>query len=116
MNRRSIGLWGIGAVLGLAGCSGTMIRPPSVDMEYFQPLPLHQRIMDASKISWQPRNDVHTLCSRITGIPITPTQLPVACAYWNVVRKECTVITGTEYGINYLGHETRHCFEGSFHP
>jgi hypothetical protein len=101
---------------GLAACSGTMIKPPSVDLEYFEPLPVGKRIMDSSRINWQPREDVHTLCARITGIPITPYSLPMACAYWNVVRKECTVITGREYGINYLGHEARHCFEGNYHP
>jgi hypothetical protein len=101
---------------GLAGCNTLVVVPPSTDLTYFEPLPLNQRIMDSAKINWQPREDVHTLCSRITGIPITPYSLPMACAYWNVVRKECTVITGREYGVNYLGHEVRHCFEGNFHP
>jgi hypothetical protein len=100
----------------LVACNGTMIKPPAVDLEYFEPLSKNKRIMETSKINWQPREDVHTLCARITGIPITPYSLPMACAYWNVVRKECTVITGRQYGINYLGHEARHCFEGNFHP
>jgi hypothetical protein len=39
----------------------------------------------------------------------------MACAYWNVARMECTVITPLAYGVNYLGHEARHCFEGKFH-
>ncbi len=106
----------LGIAVGFAACSTTMVVPPSVDMAYFEPLSKSQRIMESSRINWQPRQDVHTLCARITGIPITPYSLPMACAYWNVVRKECTVITGREYGINYLGHEARHCFEGNFHP
>lgn len=103
-------------LMGLVGCNTLLVLPPSADLEYFEPLPQNKRIMDSAKINWQPREDVHTLCSRITGIPITSYSLPMACAYWNVVRKECTVITGREYGVNYLGHETRHCFEGQFHP
>jgi hypothetical protein len=99
--------------LALTGCM--TMQPPKADLEYFEPVTREARIMAAPRILWQPREDAEAICSRLTGVPVTPYSKPMACAYWNVARMECTVITPPSYGVNYLGHEVRHCFEGKFH-
>lgn len=90
-------------------------RPPAVDRTRFEPLPPEQRMLNEPKVKYLARKDGFEFCSRITGVPITPTSRPMACAFWNVKRRECTVITPEVTGYNYVGHEIRHCFEGAFH-
>jgi len=101
------------ATLATTGCM--TMQPPATDLAYFNPVQNDSRIMTAPRILWQARDDAEAVCSQITGVPVTPYSKPMACAHWNVKRNECTVITPVAYGINYLGHEVRHCFEGSFH-
>jgi hypothetical protein len=90
-------------------------RPPLVDRTRFEPLPPEQRLLNEPKVKFLARKDGYEFCSRITGIPITITSRPMACAFWNVKRRECTVVTPEVTGYNYVGHELRHCFEGAFH-
>jgi hypothetical protein len=90
-------------------------RPPLVDRTRFEPLPPEQRMLNEPKVKFLARKDGYEFCSRITGIPITITSRPMACAFWNVKRRECTVVTPEVTGYNYVGHELRHCFEGAFH-
>ncbi len=90
-------------------------RPPAVDRTRFEPLPPEQRMLNEPKVKFLARKDGYEFCSRITGVPITITSRPMACAFWNVKRRECTVVTPEVTGYNYVGHELRHCFEGAFH-
>jgi hypothetical protein len=90
-------------------------RPPAVDRSRFVPLPEEARIMSHVKIKYAVRADGYEFCSRITGIPIRFNSQPMACAFWNVKRRECTIVTPLQTGFNYIGHELRHCFEGAFH-
>ena len=90
-------------------------RPPQVDRVRFEPLPPEQRLINEPKVKLLARKDGYEFCSRITGIPIGPSSRPMACAFWNVKRRECTVVTPEVTGFNYVGHEVRHCFEGAFH-
>lgn len=99
----------------LAGCVTTTMRPPQVDMQRFSPMPESQRVIVQPKLKYLVRKDGYEYCARITGIRITPTSRPMACAFWNVRRKECTIVTPMVTGYNYVGHELRHCFEGAFH-
>jgi hypothetical protein len=99
----------------LAGCETTTMRPPQVDMARFVPAPESKRVIVQPKLKYLVRQDGYEYCARITGIKITPTSRPMACAFWNVRRKECTIVTPLVTGYNYVGHELRHCFEGAFH-
>ena len=90
-------------------------RPPQVDRVRFEPMPPEQRMLNEPKVKLLARKDGYEFCSRITGIPIGPSSRPMACAFWNVKRRECTVVTPEVTGFNYVGHEVRHCFEGAFH-
>jgi len=106
---------GAGCVVLLCGCQNTTIVPPAIDQVRFTPKPHEQRSIDEPKVKFLARQDGLEYCSRITGVPITPTSLPMACAFWNVRRKECAIVTPLHTAYNYLGHELRHCFEGAFH-
>lgn len=97
----------------LAACQ--TMQPPAVDLVRFTPLASAKRVIDRPKIKYLVRQDGYEYCARITGIPVTPTSRAMACAFWNVRRKECTIVTPMETGYNYLGHELRHCFDGAFH-
>lgn len=90
-------------------------RPPLVDRTRFEPLPADQRVLQEPKVKYLARKDGYEFCSRITGIPVSMNSRPMACAYWNVRRSECTVVTPELTAYNYIGHELRHCFEGAFH-
>jgi len=89
--------------------------PPQVDRVRFEPLPVEQRVLKEPRVKYLARQDGYEYCSRITGIPVSATSRPMACAFWNVRRNECTVVTPQLTGYNYVGHELRHCFEGGFH-
>ena len=103
----------VAVLLVLAGCQ--TVRPPVVDTLRFTPLPAHERVIEEPRVKYLARADGHDYCARITGLPVTPTSRPMSCAFWNVRRKQCTIVTPLETAYNYLGHELRHCFEGSFH-
>ncbi len=90
-------------------------RPPQVDRVLFEPQSADQRLIVSPKVRYFARKDGYEFCSRITGIPVTPNSRPMACAFWNVRRNECTVVTPELTAYNYIGHELRHCFEGAFH-
>lgn len=91
------------------------MQPPAVDTVRFVPAQPIKRNIQEPKVKYLVRADGYEYCARITGIPVTPASKPMACAFWNTRRKECSIITPQETGYNYLGHELRHCFEGSFH-
>lgn len=40
-----------------------------------------------------------------------------ACSFWdkNLFSNRCLIITGKKTNLETLGHEIRHCFQGSFH-
>jgi hypothetical protein len=97
----------------LAGC--VVLTPPAIDLVRFVPLPNEKRVINEPTVRYLVREDGHDYCARITGHKITPTSRPMACAFWNVKRAECTIVTPVETAYNYLGHELRHCFEGAFH-
>jgi len=101
------------AVCQLPAC--VTLQPPAVDLVRFNTLPPSKRVIDQPKIKYLVRQDGYEYCARITGIPVTPTSRAMACAFWNVKRRECTIVTPVETGYNYLGHELRHCFDGAFH-
>lgn len=100
-------------VLLLSACQ--TMQPPAVDTVRFTPAQVKQRNIAEPKVKYLVRSDGYEYCARITGIPVTPTSKPMACAFWNTRRRECSIITPEETGYNYLGHELRHCFEGAFH-
>lgn len=111
-------LWGgcfLFFLMLLTGCETMTLKPPQVDTVRFTPLATEKRVLAQPKVKYLVRADGFEYCARITGIPVTPTSRPMACAFWNVRRKECTIVTPPTTGYNYLGHELRHCFEGAFH-
>lgn len=110
--------WGLvlSGLLMVASCdTTTLMSPPLVDKQRFSPLPESQRVIVQPKVKYLVRQDGYEFCARITGIQPRMGSRVMACAFWNVRRKECTIVTPLKTGYNYVGHELRHCFEGAFH-
>jgi len=102
-------------LVSLASCTYVW-RPPSVDLERFKPAPHDSRILDAPIVSLVIKSNAHEFCSKMIGMRMNGQHKPMACAYWNVLKNECTIVTPPNTATNYVGHELRHCFEGPFHP
>ena len=106
------------SMMVLTGCQtlgGGVI--PREEYENFTPKSPEKRIMKEVTVRWEIRNDVAQYCARSIGMGreqayFTP---PVACAVWQVDKKECVIVTGSPTSHVALGHEIRHCFEGHFH-
>jgi hypothetical protein len=103
-------------VLSVGTCAAQIWRPPSVDLERFEPAAMQVRIFEAPIVKLMVHAQAHEFCARITGQPINNKQMPMACAYWNTRTNECTIVIPAQTATNYIGHELRHCFEGAYHP
>ena len=99
----------------LAGCTYVW-KSPSVNPERFMPTPNDTRILDVPIISLVIKSNAHEFCLKMIGMVMNGHQQPIVCAYWNVQKNECTIVTPPHTATNYLGNELRHCFEGPFHP
>lgn len=72
-----------------------------------------------STITWRPVERVQVECDKESkrlgyggfGYPLE------ACSFWvkNAVNNVCTIITAKNVNFHTVGHEVRHCFQGSFH-
>ena len=70
-------------------------------------------------VTWHPVNDVQQACekrSREKGFGGFGYSVD-ACSFWDsdVLGHRCEVYTGKKTTMHELGHEIRHCFQGSFH-
>jgi hypothetical protein len=74
-----------------------------------------KREISKSTITWQLTDNVQKTCEAESrkrgnkgfGYPVS------ACSFWS--GDTCTIITGTKTTTLDMGHELRHCFQGSFH-
>lgn len=67
------------------------------------------------KITWVVAKDVVAECnqfnkSRLFAKPLGPL---TACSFWQF--DTCTIITSRTPTMHEVGHEIRHCFQGSWH-
>ncbi len=116
--RRGLVLASTGVLMLLTGCAS--VQGPTLpvsELESFVPMPHHARVMNDVKVRWEVRENVAEVCGRAAKLRTTQAWMtpPLACAMWNVASKECVIITGKKVSHVELGHELRHCFEGSFH-
>ena len=83
----------------------------------FNVMPAQYRIMNQVRINWEVRDDVAHFCAHAKSMGREQSYLtpPMGCAIWDILRAECTVVTGPLTSHVALGHELRHCFEGHFH-
>jgi hypothetical protein len=104
--------------LSLSACQTTSgYKVPSAELAPFNARPSNYRIMNQVRISWEVRNDVAHFCAHAKSMGRDQSYLtpPMACAVWDIMKAECTVVTGPVTTHVALGHELRHCFEGHFH-
>lgn len=70
---------------------------------------------DTKQITWRYTNNVQKDCEaeshkrKLGGFGYAVN----ACSFWD--RNSCTIITAPQATMHILGHELRHCFQGSFH-
>lgn len=106
--------------LWLTGCQtapGLQVDPS--ELAAFTALTPDHRVMKSSvKMRWEARDDVAAYCAQAMGMDKERaySSPPIACAIWSRAAQECTIVTGKVTTHVALGHETRHCFEGAFHP
>ncbi len=111
-------LWVLVLALGLSACQGPSHHKVSRgEFVPFNVMPAQYRIMNQVRINWEVREDVALFCAHAKSMGrersyLTP---PMACAIWDILKAECTVVTGPMTSHLALGHELRHCFEGHFH-
>jgi hypothetical protein len=116
VKKRVLILGCIGMGFLVSACTAQTWWPKTIDLARFEPLRAEDRILDAPTVRLVVHGDAHGFCSRITGQAINKKQQPMACAYWNVPKNECTIVVPSQTATNYIGHELRHCFEGAYHP
>jgi hypothetical protein len=96
----------------------------SVAAEYsedpYAKIPTDNNMTNKSKITWRPVDDVVKECNkeRVKYGQKPYTFQVQACASWgfNLFRQaECVIITSKTPNMATLGHEMRHCFQGSYH-
>jgi hypothetical protein len=105
-------------VLGLSAChGGAMHQVSSLELIPFNVKPANYRIMNQVRINWEVRADVAHFCAHAKSMGREQSYLtpPMGCAIWDILKGECTVVTGPVTSHVALGHELRHCFEGHFH-
>ena len=105
-------------VLGLSACQ--VASNHKVSSREFVPsnvMPAQYRIMNQVRINWEVRDDVAHFCAHAKSMGREQSYLtpPMGCAIWDILKAECTVVTGPVTSHVALGHELRHCFEGHFH-
>lgn len=67
------------------------------------------------EIEWIVVEDANAFCNKTKNIRVTWFESITACAEWRLDFSKCTIYTNKELTHSTLGHEIRHCFEGSFH-
>jgi len=105
-------------VLTLSAChGGSMHQVSSLELIPFNVKPANYRIMNQVRINWEVRADVAHFCAHAKSMGREQSYLtpPMGCAIWDILKGECTVVTGPVTSHVALGHELRHCFEGHFH-
>ena len=113
---RLLSLWVL--TLNLSACLSTTTQKIAVqEFLPFNVMPAHHRIMNQVRISWEVREDVAHFCGFASRMGreqsyMTP---PLGCAFWDILKAECTIVTGPVTSHVALGHELRHCFEGHYH-
>jgi len=69
----------------------------------------------STEIEWIVVENADVFCSEKKNIRVTWFEVITACAVWRLDFSKCTIYTNKELTHSTLGHEIRHCFEGSFH-
>jgi hypothetical protein len=79
------------------------------------PFDTKKNFTNSSTITWVTVDNVQEACeaeSRNRGYNGFGVKL-LACSFYK--GDQCTIITGKKSNMHQLGHEVRHCFQGSWH-
>ncbi len=83
------------------------------------PFPAKNNFTNQSLIAWRYVANVQEACekeSRSRGLGGFGYALE-ACSFWSSHngQDQCTIVTSANPNFHTVGHEIRHCFQGSFH-
>jgi len=92
----------------LTGCASMYSVPHEPD---FTPNPVDHPV----KITFVQVQDVAAECRARFPKMLGSYLKMFGCAGWTADKTQCTVVVGTDAIPQVIGHEVRHCFEGSFH-
>ena len=100
-------------------CLLVAVAPVSTAHNHLKLFDTTKNITNASLISWETVDNVQARCeeeSRKRGLGGFGINLE-ACSFWGkrLGVDVCHIITEKRTNIDTLGHEVRHCFQGSFH-
>jgi len=81
---------------------------------------INQNMTNKSKIIWEYADNIQAACNkqRTDGGYKPYTYEVLACSSWRrniFFQYECHIITKKNVTMWIIGHEIRHCFQGSFH-
>jgi hypothetical protein len=103
-------------VLLITQC-GCAILHPVVDKTeylYFPVSAAERRVILQPTVEIIIENNIHEICSKMVG-EIDTRKVYFACSKWNPKTSMCFIHIPKDMSSVILGHELRHCFEGSFH-
>ena len=109
-----------GLFLLLLLCLGLPPTPVRAEIDERAPFDATNLVSDFALIRWQRVKNVNAVCHkqrRERGLGEFGHKVE-ACAFW--IKKPfvnlCTIYTSKRTTMETVGHEVRHCFQGSFHP
>ena len=74
---------------------------------------------DVTEIRWKQSDNILKACNEQSAMFKTkPITIDIeACSFWGVTdsKQWCLIITKKKLNLATLGHEVRHCFQGSWH-
>jgi hypothetical protein len=103
----------------LVMCLLIAFSPISMAHNHLKLFDAQRNITNMSIISWETVDNVQARCeeeSKKRGLGGFGINLE-ACSFWGkrLGADVCHIITEKKTNIDTLGHEVRHCFQGSFH-
>jgi hypothetical protein len=106
----------IGILAGMViTCSAGAVTIKDDPYEVFD---FSQKMYDATEVRIMTVNDISDRCqqeSHKRGFGGFPYKVH-ACSFWNEGgSRKCTIYLGKMTNMHQLGHEVRHCYQGSWH-
>ena len=97
--------------------TGCVLLSPIVDREEYSEFLVSTastRVIKQPKVQFLTVTDIHEFCTQMVG-DINRRQVYLACSKWSKSSGKCQIFLPHNVHAIIVGHEVRHCFDGSFH-
>jgi hypothetical protein len=81
------------------------------------PFPTKENVGETVLITWKTVDNVQKVCQdeyKSRGFGGFNYKVD-ACSFWNFATRTCTIYTKKNPTLHDVGHEIRHCYQGSWH-